>query len=91
MAHVAGHLSIEALEARYEACESVMSSRHFQTIWFLAKGAFDRRGCREAAAAQPEGGDAKKVAEVVDEEAALHPDTPIEAFATDVRRFGLTP
>jgi len=37
MAHVAGHLSVEALEARYEACEDVMSSRH-QTIWLLAKG-----------------------------------------------------
>jgi len=38
MAHVAGHLSVEALEARYEACDDVMSSRHFQTIWLLAKG-----------------------------------------------------
>ena len=38
MAHVAGHLSVAALEARYEACEDVMSSRHFQTIWLLAKG-----------------------------------------------------
>ena len=38
MARVAGHLSVEALEARYEACEDVMSSRHFQTIWLLAKG-----------------------------------------------------
>ena len=38
MAHVAGHLSVEALEAQYEACEDVMSSRHFQTIWLLAKG-----------------------------------------------------
>ena len=38
MAHVAGHLSVAALEARYEACEDAMSSRHFQTIWLLAKG-----------------------------------------------------
>jgi transposase len=52
----------------------------------------------EAAAAQPEGGDArgarglqKKLAEVVAEEAARHPDTPIEAFATDEHRLGLKP
>ena len=38
MARVAGHLSVEALEARYEACADVTSSRHFQTIWLLAKG-----------------------------------------------------
>ena len=38
MAQVAGHLSVEALEARYEACADVMCSRHFQTIWLLAKG-----------------------------------------------------
>ena len=38
MAYVAGHLSVAALEERYEACEDVMSSRHFQTIWLLAKG-----------------------------------------------------
>jgi transposase len=38
MAHVAGHLSVAALEERYEACEDVTSSRHFQSIWLLAKG-----------------------------------------------------
>ena len=38
MAYVAGHLSVAALEERYEACGDVMSSRHFQTIWLLAKG-----------------------------------------------------
>jgi len=38
MAHVADHLSVAALEERYEACEDVTSSRHFQTIWLLAKG-----------------------------------------------------
>jgi transposase len=38
VAHVADHLSVEALEPRYEASEDVMSSRHFQTIWLLAKG-----------------------------------------------------
>jgi transposase len=38
MAYVADHLSVEALEAEYEGCEDVTSSRHFQTIWLLAKG-----------------------------------------------------
>jgi transposase len=38
VAYVADHLSIAALEARYEACEDVTSSRHFQAIWLLAKG-----------------------------------------------------
>ncbi len=38
MVYVAGHLSVAALEERYEACEDVTSSRHFQTIWLLAKG-----------------------------------------------------
>ena len=38
MAYVAGHLSVSALEARYEACADVTSSRHFQAIWLLAKG-----------------------------------------------------
>jgi len=38
MAAVVGHLSVAALEERYEASEDVMSSRHFQTIWLLAKG-----------------------------------------------------
>ena len=38
MAHVADHLSVAALEERYEACADATSSRHFQTIWLLAKG-----------------------------------------------------
>jgi transposase len=38
MALVAEHLSVAELEARYEACEDVTSSRHFQTIYLLAKG-----------------------------------------------------
>jgi transposase len=38
MVHVADHLSVAALEARYEGCGDVTSSRHFQTIWLLAKG-----------------------------------------------------
>jgi len=31
-------LIIAALEERYEACADATSSRHFQTIWLLAKG-----------------------------------------------------
>ena len=38
MARVVEHLSVAELEARFEACEDVTSSRHFQTIWLLAKG-----------------------------------------------------
>lgn len=38
MAIVAGHLSVAELEERYEACEDVTSSRHFQAIYLLAKG-----------------------------------------------------
>lgn len=38
MARVAEHLSVAELEARYEACQDVTSSRHFQTIFLLAKG-----------------------------------------------------
>ncbi len=38
MAHVADHLSIEALEERYRACEDACSARHHQTIWLLAQG-----------------------------------------------------
>jgi transposase len=38
MATVAGHLSVAALEERYESSVDVTSSRHFQTIWLLAKG-----------------------------------------------------
>ena len=43
MVVIAGHLSIEELEARYLSCSDATSSRHFQTIWLLAKG----RGVRE--------------------------------------------
>ena len=38
MARVVDHLSVAELESRYEACEDVTSSRHFQTIFLLAKG-----------------------------------------------------
>ena len=38
MARVEEHLSVAELEARFEACEDVTSSRRFQTIWLLAKG-----------------------------------------------------
>ena len=38
MAHVADHLSVTALEERFEGCEDARCSRHFQTIWLLAKG-----------------------------------------------------
>jgi transposase len=38
MAHVADHLSIEALEQRYRACEDACTARHYQTIWLLAQG-----------------------------------------------------
>lgn len=38
MAHVASHLSIEALEERYRACADARAARHYQTIWLLARG-----------------------------------------------------
>lgn len=38
MALVVDHLSVAELEQRYEACGEVTSSRHFQTIFLLAKG-----------------------------------------------------
>ena len=38
MARVVDHLSVAELEARYAASEDVTSSRHFQTIFLLAKG-----------------------------------------------------
>jgi hypothetical protein len=38
MAHVADHLTIEALEKRYRACEDACGARHSQTIWLLAQG-----------------------------------------------------
>ena len=52
----------------------------------------------EAAPEEPEIGDArgggrlqKKLADAVAEEQAKHPDTPVEAFATDEHRIGLKP
>ena len=38
MGRVVEHMSVAELEARYEASEDVTSSRHFQTIFLLAKG-----------------------------------------------------
>ena len=38
MATVVDHLSVDELEARHRAGGSAMESRHFQTIWLLAKG-----------------------------------------------------
>ena len=43
MARVVKHLSVAELEARYEASEDVTSSRHFQTIFLLAKGHSTRK------------------------------------------------
>jgi transposase len=156
MAYVAGHLSVAALEERYEACEDAISSRHFQTIWLLAKGhstgeaaamtSFGQRWIEQLlerynalgpsalgdlrrgngasakvlklellarlrvrlAEPPPDGGiwtsgkvarwmagelglASLALAEVVAEEAARHPDAPIEAFATDEHRIGLKP
>ena len=38
MATVVGHLSVAVLEELYESSVDVTSSRHFQTVWLLAKG-----------------------------------------------------
>jgi transposase len=38
MAHVADHLSIDALEGAYRSCDDARSARHYQTIWLLAPG-----------------------------------------------------
>ena len=38
MAHVVGHLSIEALEERYRSCGDACTARHCQAIWLLARG-----------------------------------------------------
>src|SRR5215210_3990632 len=38
MARIAGHLSVEELEARYRAAQDVTEARHFQAIWLLAQG-----------------------------------------------------
>ncbi len=43
MARVVEHLSVAELEARYQASEDVTSSRHFQTIFLLAKGHSTRK------------------------------------------------
>jgi len=45
MARVAGHLSVEALEARYEACADVIAA--FSDDLAFGEGAFDRRCCRD--------------------------------------------
>ena len=45
MGLVVKHLSVAELEERYEACEDVTSSRHFQAIFLLAQG----RSTRETA------------------------------------------
>lgn len=37
MALVAEHLGVADLEARYEACKDVTASRHFHTIFLLAR------------------------------------------------------
>jgi transposase len=38
MARIAGHLSVEELEARYRAARDATEARHFQAIWLLAQG-----------------------------------------------------
>src|SRR3712207_864871 len=38
MAHIAEHLSVEELEARYRAAQDATEARHFQAIWLLAEG-----------------------------------------------------
>src|SRR5215218_6713370 len=38
MARIAGHLSVEELEARYRAARDVTEARHYQAIWLLAQG-----------------------------------------------------
>ena len=38
MARIAGHLSVEELEARYRAARDLTEARHFQAIWLLAQG-----------------------------------------------------
>ena len=38
MARIVGHLSVEALEARYRAAQDVTEARHYQAIWLLAQG-----------------------------------------------------
>src|SRR6185436_12524134 len=38
MARVAGHLSVEDLEARLRSARDPTATRHFQVIWLLARG-----------------------------------------------------
>ena len=38
MARVAGHLSVEDLEARLRSAQDPTATRHFQVIWLLARG-----------------------------------------------------
>ena len=38
MARIAGHLSVEELEARYRAARDVTEARHTQAIWLPAQG-----------------------------------------------------
>lgn len=38
MATLTTNLSVEALRERYVSSSNVRESRHFQTIWLLAKG-----------------------------------------------------
>ena len=45
MAHVAGHLSAEELQAAYRGSGDATLSRHYQVIWLLAQG----RSCAEVA------------------------------------------
>jgi transposase len=45
MAQVAGHLSVEELQAGYRSSEDAVLARHHQVIWLLAQG----RSCAEVA------------------------------------------
>src|SRR3954451_9498684 len=38
MARVAGHLSVDELEARLRSARDPTATRHFQVIWVLARG-----------------------------------------------------
>src|SRR3954470_24906912 len=38
MARVAGHLSVEDLEAGFRSARDPTATRHFQVIWLLARG-----------------------------------------------------
>src|SRR3954453_22347486 len=38
MARVAGHLSVDELEARLRSAQDPTATRHFQVIWLLARG-----------------------------------------------------